>query len=617
MRYLVANKKNIDRLANDDLLYEILAMRGVENPRELLNLSPNVLCDAYDFRNIDDAVDLFFRHVGWLKDNIHIIIDSDVDGLTSASTVYEYIKRYSGIECTYDTHTKKQHGLYEEIVARIPDGTDLVIIPDAGSDERSRKWIEYIVDHECDVIVLDHHEISGWDDDCIYESDKGYKAIIINNQDGYYNNPTLSGVGVVFKFLEIVDDRYSHPDVEARDFLGYVALGMIADLMDLRNPETRFLTLSGLKYLTEDSCLLDAIVQHNSYAIQDKITIQSVGWNVAPLLNACFRQGAREDKLDMFEAMVSIGSDRTYVYQPTRPSKNNPNKEPIEEDLVHHMIRVMETLKREQDRQKKENTKILIKIIEDTNLKDSKIIILDTTGIINPTHTGITANELAKRYQRPVLLLTEYNDEEYGGSGRNYDKFELDNLNEFVCNSGLAEANGHNNSFGLKIRKDNVDNFMEYCNRELADADIRPIYHVDFEIPITRLKEKHVKQVGKWQDLFGGKGMDAPLFAITGIHIDSTDIKLLKNLMKFEVEINGQNLTFIRKFTSADLYKEIIHEATITRGNRSGESGNKKLDITIIGRFTINEWNGKEYPQIEIVEIETEISKDNKRRRRL
>ena len=43
----------------------------------------------------------------------------------------------------------------------------------------------------------------------------------------------------------------------------------------------------------------------------------------------------------------------------------------------------------------------------------------------------------------------------------------------------------------------------------------------------------------------------------------------------------------------------------------------KRLDVTIIGRFTINEWNGKEFPQIEIVEIETEISKDNKRRRRL
>ena len=616
MRYLVANKKDLNRLTNDDLLYEILKMRGVENPQELLNLSPDVLCNPYKFKNINQAVDLFHHHVSWLKGNIHIIIDSDVDGLTSASTIYGYIKKYSSIECTYDTHTKKQHGVYEDIVSRIPQGTDLLIVPDAGSDERSYDWIKYIVDHGCDVIVLDHHEISGWKDG-VYESDKGNMAVLVNNQDGSYDNPTLSGVGVVFKFLEVMDELHEHPEVEARDFLGYVALGMIADLMDLRNPETRFLTLSGLKYLTEDSSLLNAIVERNSYAIQNKITIQSVGWNVAPMLNACFRQGTREDKLNMFEAMVDIGSDRVYGYQPLRATKDNPNKEYVEEDLVHHMIRVMETLKREQDKQKKENTKILIKIIEETNLKDNKIIILDTTGIINPTHTGITANELAKKYQRPVLLLTEYNDEEYGGSGRNYDKFELDNLNEFVCSSGLADANGHANSFGIKIRKDNVDAFVEYCNTELVNADIRPIYHVDFEIPVTRLKEKHVKQVGKWQDLFGGKGMDAPLFAVTGIKVDSTDIKLLKNLMKFDLEINGQTLTFIRKFTSADLYKQIIHEADVTRGNRSGESGNKKLDVTIIGRFTINEWNGKEYPQIEIVEIETEISKDNKRRRRL
>lgn len=615
MRYLVANKKNIDRLANDDLLYEILAMRGVENPKLLLNLSPEVLCNPYDLNNVREATDLLHHHM-WQKNKIHVIIDSDVDGITSASTIYEYIKRYSNIECTYDTHSKKQHGLYEDIVSRIPQGTELVIIPDAGSDERSRVWIEYIVKHGCDVIVLDHHEISGWDEKCMYDNGIN-QAIVVNNQDGAYGNTTLSGVGVVFKFLEVMDDLHPHPYVEARDFLGYVALGQIADLMDMRNPETRFLTLSGLKYLTDDSYLLNAIVQRNSYAIQDRITIQSVGWNVAPLLNACFRQGEREDKLNMFEAMVGIGDERTYIYEPKRPTKDNPNKEPIEEDLAHHMIRVMETLKREQDKQKKDNTRLLVKLIEESELKDSKIIILDTTGIINSTHTGITANELAKRYQRPVLLLTEFNDEEFGGSGRNYDKFELDDLNKFICDSGLASANGHANSFGLKIKKDNVKPFINYCNEQLVDADIRPVYHVDFEIPVTRLKEKHIMQVGKWQDLFGGKGMDAPLFAITGIRVDSADIKLLKNLMKFEIEINGQNLVFIRKFTSADLYKEIVHEVDVTRGNRTGESGNKKLDVTVIGRFTINEWNGKEFPQIEIVEIETEVNKENGRRRRL
>lgn len=173
----------------------------------------------------------------------------------------------------------------------------------------------------------------------------------------------------------------------------------------------------------------------------------------------------------------------------------------------------------------------------------------------------------------------------------------------------------HKNSFGIRIRKDRVNEFIEYCNKQLANVDTRPIFHVDFEIPIARLREKHILQVGQWQDFWGGKGMNAPLFAITGIQIDSADVKLMKNLMKFEIEQNGQTLTFIRKFTSNDLYKEIIHE-TESRGiSRGGDCGNKKLDITIIGKFTINEWNKRSFPQIEIIEIESEISKGKRKRR--
>ena len=367
--------------------------------------------------------------------------------------------------------------------------------------------------------------------------------------------------------------------------------------------------------MVEDSELLNAIVERNAYSIHDNITINSVGWNIAPMLNACFRQGTREDKLDMFEAMVGIGLDREYEHTPKRATKDNPNKETIIETLVPHMVRVMDSLKREQDKQKKDNTKVIVDMIENSSMKDNKIIILDTTGIINPTHTGLTANELAKRYQRPVILLTSYNDEEFGGSGRNYDKFELEDLNQFICNSGLAEAMGHANSFGIRIRKDRVNEFIEYCNEQLANVDTRPIFHVDFEIPIARLREKHILQVGQWQDFWGGKGMNAPLFAITGIQIDSADVKLMKNLMKFEIEQNGQTLTFIRKFTSNDLYKEIIHE-TESRGiSRGGDCGNKKLDITIIGKFTINEWNKRSFPQIEIIEIESEISKGKRKRR--
>ena len=612
LRYIVNSKKNIDRLDGDNLLLELLKLRGVEKPQELLNLSPQVLCDATGFRSISRAIELFNSHLN-ANSNIHIIIDSDVDGLTSASTMWGYISDSTEHYPTYDTHDRKQHGLYKDIVERIPVDTDLLIVPDAGSDKQSQEFIEGLVNRGIDVLVLDHHEIENtWEDG--YYTTGDHEAIIINNQDGFYGNTTLSGVGVVFKFLDLYDEVYpNHAD--SRNYLGLVSLGMIADLMDVRNSETRFLINSGLKYMLEDSELIEAIAEHNSYGMQGKVTIETVGWNIAPMMNACFRQGDREDKLLMFEAMNGIRTYREFDYEPKRATKDNPNKETIHETLIPHMIRVMDTLKRQQDKQKKDSSKELISIIDNSDLKDHKIIILDTTGIINSTHTGITANELAKRYQRPVILLTEYNEEEYGGSARNYDKFELDDLNQFVTDSGVMEGIGHANSFGVRIRKDDIDTFKEYCNEQLKDVDTTPIYHVDFEIPISRLKERHIRQVGQWQDEFGGKCMDMPKFAITGIQIDSADIKMNKTFMKFEIEQNGQTLVFVKKFVSQDEYNKITHNTHSSRCGRGDTIGNKKLDVTLIGKFIINKWNDKEFPQIEITEIDTEISEGTKRRR--
>ena len=115
--------------------------------------------------------------------------------------------------------------------------------------------------------------------------------------------------------------------------------------------------------------------------------------------------------------------------------------------------------------------------------------------------------------------------------------------------------------------------------------------------------------------MWGGKGMESPLFAIVGIQIDSVEIKKIKNLMKFEVKQGGETITFVRPSTSEDFYNELIHEPTGRNVGRSGQSGNKKLDITVIGKFTINEYNNRQQPQIEIVEIDSKISEGTRRRR--
>lgn len=74
LRYIVKSKKNIDRLNDDDLLKEILKLRGVEDVEEFLHLTPSVLNDATMFRGMKQAIDMFHKHM--IHDsNIHIIMD--------------------------------------------------------------------------------------------------------------------------------------------------------------------------------------------------------------------------------------------------------------------------------------------------------------------------------------------------------------------------------------------------------------------------------------------------------------------------------------------------------------------------------------------------------------
>ena len=118
--------------------------------------------------------------------------------------------------------------------------------------------------------------------------------------------------------------------------------------------------------------------------------------------------------------------------------------------------------------------------------------------------------------------------------------------------------------------------------------------------------------VGRW----GGKGMAAPMFAITDIMVESADIIKNKNSIKFTIEKNGEYITFIKKFVSDEWYKELIKENNGGRISRGGGVGNKPLEITVLGHFTINKWNDRDYPQVEIVEIESKVATEGRKRTR-
>ena len=102
-----------------------------------------------------------------------------------------------------------------------------------------------------------------------------------------------------------------------------------------------------------------------------------------------------------------------------------------------------------------------------------------------------------------------------------------------------------------------------------------------------------------------GNTLHEPSFAITNIFIPSEQIKLIgekKNIIRFEVIRGSNKLTFVKRFASEELYNKIIH-----RSSRGLATGSKPLKLTVIGKFTINKWEGREFPQVEIIDVESEV----------
>ena len=217
-------------------LEDILKLKGVKDIESFLNPTIENTESELLFENIEKARDVFVKHIK-NQSIIDLLVDCDVDGFTSASNIYQYIKRINqNIKIRCFIHKGKIHGLSEFVDVMCEDDSKLIIVPDAGSG--NVKECEKLIEGGKDVIILDHHKIDASDN----------PAIVINNQlSDKVTDKAMTGVGITYKFTKILDKYYgvSYAD----DYLDLVALGMIGDRANVMNLQTRFLILKGLEQI--------------------------------------------------------------------------------------------------------------------------------------------------------------------------------------------------------------------------------------------------------------------------------------------------------------------------------------------------------------------------------
>jgi len=559
------NYKLIDGSINDfnNVEKTIFLNRGIIKYNDYKNISDSVLYDFDLLDNINKAVDCIEQHIN-NNDHIHLIGDSDVDGYTSCAILYSYLKRYDeNLNVTYSLHTKKQHGLSDDIA--IPEDTQLLIIPDAGSNdtEQCKKFGK-------DIVILDHH---------ICDVKNPY-AIIVNNQLCKYPNKQLSGVGIVYKFLQALDDRLWNDFAD--DYLDLVALGLIADNMDIRELETKRLIEKGIHNINNK--LFQALCNKQSFSLGNTITPIGIQFYIVPLINGMIRAGNSDEKDLLFKAFVEI--DETFKYKKRGETEEN------DETIYDRVARLCGNAKARQNNYKNKSIIEVYKNINSHKFDKNKIVFGNVTTLLKPELTGITAMNVAEHYGKPCLLLRKdkKNTDLYGGSGRNINNSSIKNLKDFLCDLNIFEyVQGHQGAFGFQIKKDNIPKAIELINEKLKDVDMSKVFYVDFILNADDLSVSLIKDIDNMRKYFG-TGFQEPLICVKNICLDKEQTFIMgKEKNTWKSIVNDE--VAILKFKCHE------NDSVINWVNKNVESNNP-IKIDIIGKASINTYKSILTPQI-------------------
>lgn len=589
MKYMQTTSYTI----KEDFLKNLLIDRGIipENDNEyhqkFFKPTRENMYDPLRLDHMEDGYNLFTKHLA-AGNRFYFVVDSDADGITSSAVMINYMEnhlreQYPNFTIDYHIPDGKEHGLDTLMNILTPQKNyDIIVLPDSSSNDY--EYHKILKDIGYDILVLDHHEAEKYSED----------AVVINNQlSKNYPNKSLSGVGVVYKFLQYCDSQFNINGAD--DYLDLVAAGMCGDMMDLNTLENRYICDYGFSHLKNFG--LRKLVKQQGYSIfglatdaltetfldNAKLTPIQVAFYIAPLINALIRVGTPNEKEILFKSFIK-GDEMV-------PSTKRGHKGEME-TLAEQSARNCANARARQNREKDKALDLLDIQISNDCLDDNKILILNADELdVSNTLTGLCAMGVAADHKKPVLLGRINNDGYLKGSMRGRGESELKDFKEFLLKSGYMEyVEGHANAAGFSIKASDIPKLYEYANRELADINFNEgFYEADFVVNgnCSYLSDM-ILDLNRGKDFYG-QNCAEPIIISENITINTSAIQTIgsnKDTLKFVFN----DITYI-KFKAKDLIDEFAQY-------------NDKISITVAGKGNVNSWGGRETPQIFIEEIE-------------
>lgn len=560
-------------------IVSILKNRGIEDVEEFIEPTGKYVEPTSNFKSMKfgkNLIDLAVKN----RHKIAVLFDCDVDGFTSGAIMYQLCVSLK-LETKIILHDGKEHGLDANTMIELKKTKpDLLIIPDAGTNDS--KQIEELLKSNMNVLILDHHEIeeSSSIRSCYFPTDVScFEAVIINNQaESNVLDKAMTGVGVAYKFiLYLQENGY---DINADDFLDLVAVGMVADVCDLKQLQSRYYVNCGIKQIqnqTNKNKFIKFIFKEMSRDIGN-LDYTSIAFKFVPIMNSLIRFGTLEDKQCL--ALAICNSDETIV-------TNVRGKGKVEITCQEHAYKLCKSYHTKQKKLIATNITSFDEQIKKFNLDKGSILICNGANM-DVNALGLICTNLASKYKKSTIVMRQVSDECYSGSARG---FATNGFKEICTNIGLFDTLlGHANAFGVTIHKNNISKLYDTINTLKIEPFTHDVEHIFMPDNINLNVLKSITQY----DYLWGCGVDCPKFLIENIPIESNDFKILGDKQN-TISFTYNSVNYIKFQCSVD---------EVNKFTRLACDNSITLIVSIVCTFNKNKFGGRNQYQAIIEEMD-------------
>jgi len=469
-----------EELSISPLLAKLLVQRDILSFEDARSFFRPDLADLHDPFLMTDMKEAVNRLTLAMQRNEKILIygDYDVDGTTSVSLVFKFLKQYyTNVDFYIPDRYNEGYGISTLGIDYAAENEfKLIVALDCGI--KAVEKVQYALDLGVDFIICDHHT-----PDAVLPP--AVAVLDPKRDDCTYPYKHLSGCGVGFKLMQALAITNNIDFSQLTPLLDLVALSIASDIVPITG-ENRILAFFGLKQINSNPCIgLKGILDVCGLADKE-ITISDIVFKIGPRINASGRM-----KLASEAVQLLVSRDHAFAKEKSDTiNEYNNDRKDLDKNITDEAIAI---------------------IVADERYKERRSIVVYKSdwhkGVI-----GIVASRLSEEYYKPSIVLACSNGIA-SGSARSVSGFDIYKAID-SCRDLLENFGGHMYAAGLSMKEENIleftDRFEKFVSENILEDQTYPQIDIDAVLEFKDISPKFfrvLKQFGPF-----GPGNMKPVF---------------------------------------------------------------------------------------------------------